>query len=257
MKTTSIILSALTAGLIFTGCNTTATQDTQKSTSLVRGLVPGTLIEAFCADGSYHRVNSNHDGTSRHPFEIEVPRGVECNFVMTTNENNDSTKVITPISFTNADSNGTFITINGDVLELDYIDLAMDRADIEDNNKDGVIDVPLSVDIDDNNINITPPSSSAMDSDNDGIIDLYEDDDNDHIPNHHDDDDDNDGILDIEDYDHDNDGINDNDNDHDGIRNEDDIDDDNDGIDDSYDDDDNNDGIKDNDDDDLDDNDDR
>ena len=60
-----------------------------------------------------------------------------------------------------------------------------------------------------------------MDTDRDGIIDTYEDDDGDRIPNRHDDDDDGDGINDLSD--------NDFDSDHDGVGDDEDTDDDNDG----------------------------
>ncbi len=242
MKKTSLAISALMAGLILIGCN--STQSTQNDTSTVRGMVPGTLIEAFCADGSYYKVNSTKSGTIKHPFEIEIPRGVKCNFVMTTNEENNNTRVITPISFKSGDVNGTFITVNGDVLELDYIDLPTDINSVDDNNSDSVVDRPLVVDINNSMVTITPQSLNNMDKDKDGIIDLYEDDDADHVPNHYDDDDDGDGILDINDGDLDNDGINDMDLDNDGIKNKDDVDDDNDGMHDRYDDDRDNDGIR-------------
>lgn len=104
-----------------------------------------------------------------------------------------------------------------------------------------------------------------LDFDNDGIIDLEDDDDdNDGIPDAEDTDDDNDGILDDADTDDDNDGIpdteenpedfdgdgipdnQDNDDDNDGIPDAEDEDDDNDGIDDDLDTDDDNDGIPDN-----------
>lgn len=35
----------------------------------VVGTVPGTMIEAFGDNGSYHVVESNDNGTSRHPFQ--------------------------------------------------------------------------------------------------------------------------------------------------------------------------------------------
>ena len=57
MKTTTLKLSALAAALILAGygeSSTTAT--TTDSLSKISGTVPGTLIEAFCDDGSYYTV---------------------------------------------------------------------------------------------------------------------------------------------------------------------------------------------------------
>lgn len=85
-----------------------------------------------------------------------------------------------------------------------------------------------------------------MDDDDDGIPNVYEDDDNDGEFNLEDEDDDNDGILDDDDED-------DHDRDDDGVDDLYDRDDDNDGIYDDEDDDDDNDGIRDEDDDDYDD----
>ena len=101
-----------------------------------------------------------------------------------------------------------------------------------------------------------------VDFDNDGIINVMDnDDDNDGIEDDEDPDDDNDGILDGEDYDDDNDGIPDNtddegdcdefgicdhdSDDYDGNLDDEDNDDDNDGIPDALDNDDDNDGIPD------------
>ena len=56
------------------------------STYGLSGTVPGTLIEALCKDGSYYSTNSVDDGTSNHPFELELPLDVDCKLIMTTNE---------------------------------------------------------------------------------------------------------------------------------------------------------------------------
>ncbi len=240
----------------------TSTATTSTMTKIT-GSVPGTLIEAFCVDGSYYSTVSDQNGSLQHPFTLNIPSNLACHLVMTTNENDPALKVVTPIAFTTPDSNNTLgadnnttllatlennttlvtsvdtnntsFVVNGTSLSLGYIDLALSPANIVDVNRDQVVDQPLVVTPIDGNITTIPPSQDIMDTDNDGIIDLFEDDDND-------------GISNREDHDDDNDGIDDNrsdDIDGDGIKNEDDKDDDNDGIEDSKDNDDDNNGVDD------------
>jgi len=207
----------------------------------LKGKVPGTLIEAFCEDGSYYSVNSDNNGTTQHPFSLALPQDLSCRLVMTTNENDIVNKVVTPITFT--DKNGvTSIAFTGtEDTDIGYVDLALNRDDMTlDVQGDGVEDEPKEVVIIDPSIEVIDKANNdPLDDDNDGIIDIYEDDDGDGINNHDDDDDDNDGVKDINDSDYDNDR------DGDGIDNINDIDDDNDGLKDNDDDDDDNDGIKD------------
>lgn len=239
MKTTSLKLSALAVALILAGCGGSSTTDaaatTTDSLSKISGTVPGTLIEAFCDDGSYYSVNSTQNDTTEHPFEIELPNTVNCRLVMTTNEDNNETKVVTQIGIITADGNGTLFQAAADV-DLGHIGLAMTRDDINDTNGDGVSDDILSINVD-NELILIELEVDSMDDDGDGLVNIYEDDDNDGISNHDDDDDDNDGTLDINE--------NDNDLDDDGINNKNDVDDDNDGLNDDVDSDDDNDGLDD------------
>jgi len=243
---TSITISALVASLIVIGCGSsstttdatvvetstdgTVTPITLPSVSRVSGTVPGTLIEAFCADGSYISVTSTQNGTDQHPFEIELPIGVECHLVMTTNENDPVNKVITPISFSNLDSNTSGFILESATLELGHIPLAMAYSDINDSTGDHVNDNILIVEPLSGTVIKIEARDDLMDSDSDGLIDVYEDTDGDGIPNHDDSDDDGDGIPDTEDNDNDNDGISDNDDDGDGIQNNVDNDVNNDGV---------------------------
>ena len=164
--------------------------------SKITGTVPGTLIEAFCIDGSYYKTNSEQNGQKEHPFTLSIPRNLECHLVMTTNEDDPLTKVVTPIAISNDDQNHTSFSIDGESLELGYIDLALSPSDIEDINGDQVVDKPLPVTPKQGKVKTTPPIQDSMDSDNDGIIDLFEDDDSDGISNREDTDDNNDGIED-------------------------------------------------------------
>ena len=251
MKTTSWKLSALASALLLAGCGGgTSTADiatTTNTLSKISGTVPGTLIEAFCADGSYYQVKSTDNNTNEHPFEIEIPSTLSCSLVMTTNEDDNLTKVVTQIGMITSDSNGTLFTAATDI-DLGYIPLAMNPSEIIDVNGDHVSDDILNIRVE--GTSIVVELENPLDDDNDGLVNVYEDDDNDGINNHDDDDDDNDQVLDIneQDNDFDNDGIDnddDVDDDNDGIQDNKDSDDDNDGIDDYLDSDDDNDGIDD------------
>lgn len=219
MKTISLKLSALASALILVGCGGSSTTDTAvtstNSLSKISGTVPGTLIEAFCADGSYYKVNSTDNNTNEHPFELEIPSTVSCSLVMTTNEDDEATKVITQIGVITSDANGTLFTATGDI-NLGNIPLAMDSSDINDANGDHVSDDILSIQVD--GTLIVVELENPLDDDDDGLVNVYEDDDNDGIHNRDDDDDDGDNEIDI-----------DNDPDDDGIDNDDDVDDNNDG----------------------------
>ena len=245
MKTTSLKLSALAAGFILAGCGGGSSSTTSTTpTSKISGTVPGTLIEAFCADGSYYKVKSTENNTDEHPFEIEIPSTLSCSLVMTTNEDDLVNKVITQIGIITSDANGTLFTAAADI-DLGHIPLAMDPSQINDANEDHVSDDILTIQVDGTSIKIE--FENPLDDDGDGLVYVYEDDDDDGINNHDDDDDDGDGKADV-DNDLDDDGIDndeDVDDDNDGDRDSEDSDDDNDGIDDYLDPDDDNDGVDD------------
>jgi hypothetical protein len=241
MKRFSKTLAIVSTSLFFAACGGSSSSSTT-TTSIISGTVPGTLIEAFGSDGSYVKVTSTDNNTTKHPFSITLSKSINYRLLMTTNENNLATKVVTPIGFVTSTGTGTLFTPTNDSIDLGYIDLKLDRADINDTNNDGVSDDILNVAIS-SGLTGTILASDLTDKDGDGLVNAYEDDDNDGITNKDDNDDDGDGILDINDNDHNNDGVNDNDLDGDGITNGLDVDDDNDGISDINDNDDDNDGI--------------
>jgi len=251
MKSTSWKFSVLVSALVLAGCGgsddsstTNEPSSTTDSLSKISGTVPGTLIEAFCTDGSYYFVNSTDNNTAQHPFEIEIPSTASCSLVMTTNEDDIENRVITQIGFISPNASGSLFTAATDI-DLGYIPLAMDPSHINDINGDHVADDVLSIQVYDTSIVVE--LENHLDNDDDGLVDIYEDYDDDGISNYYDGDDDGDGIDDIHDTDNDGDDIEGNDNDHDddGIDNNIDVDDDNDGIDDYLDSDDDNDGIDD------------
>ena len=218
---------------------------TSSATSyILKGTVPGTLIESFCDDGSYHSTKSNNNGTNRHPFELLLPTGQSCRLVMTTNEDDTGNKVVTPIRLITASGQGgiAFTGVAGQ-LDLGHVDLPLSRDKmLADVNDDGVEDFPRELSLSSEQserVNISLAARDPLDADNDGIINEYEDDDGDRLSNRDDSDDDNDGIPDEFDDDRDNDGRSDNDLDGDGISNDHDVDDDNDGRHDDIDEDDN------------------
>lgn len=62
----AVSISAILAACSGGGDDTSSTLSASDYT--LKGSVPGTLIEAFCDDGSYYATKSNNDGTNRHPF---------------------------------------------------------------------------------------------------------------------------------------------------------------------------------------------
>ncbi len=245
---TRLLYSLISSSLVLTACGGGGGGSTAlQSTYLLKGTVPGTQIEAYCDDGSTYSTVSTKNGTSNHPFELKLPQKLACRVVMITNENDPANKVITPIKFMDKNGKSSIaITSNDKDIEVGHIDLKLSRSDMDaDDNGDGVEDIPKEIIVLGSTIVVVSKTNDPLDKDNDGIINVYEDDDGDKTPNHDDDDDDGDGIKDINDNDHNNDGISDNDLDGDGVDNGKDVDDDNDGLKDSVDDDDDNDGIKD------------
>jgi hypothetical protein len=195
------------------GCGGGGSSDTTASAVTISGTVPGTLIEAFCENGSYVRVTSNNNGTAEHPFSISVPQGINCRLVMTTNENDPENRVITPIGFINNGTQGVTISLNKHI-DMGYVPLAMNPGDIYDANRDHVSDDPHYHDLGDiPDIHVS--DIPVLDSDKDGIVDpyednnrnrvvnAYEDDDHDGTPNMYDDDDGNEHPDYLEDDDHD------------------------------------------------------
>ncbi len=208
----------ISTSVLIYGCGGggSATSTTSPTLYSVSGTVPGTLIEVYCKDGSYYSINSTNDGTANHPFSLSLPSGLNCKFVMTTNEDDiDTTKrIVTPIILNKGTSTSTYFELSGNT-DMGYVNLSTIGQGIQ---------TPLSVSITDDKMSVNEFSYDPLDDDNDNIPNVYEDDDGDGHVNKHDEDDDGDGILDIDDDDHqddtDGDGIDD-DYDHDDDNDED------------------------------------
>jgi len=182
MKTQQIILG--TAILPFlVACGGGASTSTTSTTSTITGTVPGTLIEAFCSDGTYKQVTSTNNGTSEHPFSITVPKSTACKLVMTMNENNSSNRIINNIGFDDNTVQGTSLKVDND-LDLGNIPLPTTYATVSDTDNNHVNDDILYV----SNSTGTISTTAIQDSDNNGVIDAYDDKDNDGLVNAYEDD---------------------------------------------------------------------
>jgi hypothetical protein len=201
------------------------TTTTSPSTYSISGTVPGTVIEAYCEDGSFYTVNSTDNNTNKHPFSLNIPNGLNCKLVMITNEtaSNPADYIITPIEIEADGQSSTYLTIDKDI-QLGNIPL--ETPGINSGWTPGVR-TPLKVTINGKKVHVKKVSYDPMDTDNDGILNVYENDDNDSLPNKYDDDYDNNGIKDVNEVS--------SDKDHDGINDNYDKDDDNDGKEDSKD----------------------
>jgi hypothetical protein len=203
--------------------DTTPVAPVAPSTYSITGTVPGTIIEAYCSDGTSYSTTSTNNGTTAHPFTLTLPSNLECKLVMITNETatNPADYIITPIEFESNSILGTYIKMDKN------INLGNIPLDIPGVNSAWIpgVRTPLKVTINNQILTVRNLSSDPMDTDNDGILNVYENDDGDSLPNKYDDDSDNsgkkdslenkpdsdhDGINDIYDNDDDNDGISDN-----------------------------------------------
>jgi hypothetical protein len=190
MKTKSILLSLVTIPFLI-GCGGGGSSTTTASTpsATINGTVPGTKIEAFCDDGTHKVVTSIQNGTTHHPFTIKVPQNINCRLVMTTNENDPTNKIITALTFDDGKGNQSIIIkANREAIDLGYIDLPLIHSEIDDLNNDHVKDTPLIATLPKSGVESVIEEHDSYDDDGDGIINQYEDDDNDHIPNIDDDD---------------------------------------------------------------------
>ena len=182
---TFAVISTLSSVVVLSACGG-GTTSTAAETYTYKGTVPGTLIEAFCDSGAYYSVTSVQNGTSQHPFEIELPANLACNLVMTTNENDPVNAVVTPIGFT--DANGVVSTRAsagaGVIVDLGFVALHTDRIsaagfDVDGN---GVLDTPTGLG-QPASLAVKLSGSTTLDPDGNGIIEPYDDEDGDGIIN--------------------------------------------------------------------------
>lgn len=131
--------------ILFIGCggdskNSDATNDSKDNNfTIIRGTVPGTLIEAICENNKYFATNSVQNGTSQHPFELQIEAGLSCKMQMTTNEGT-SQNIITHISFEENNATGETFKAIAHNINIGYIDLPLDKNTIQDVNNDSIVD---------------------------------------------------------------------------------------------------------------------
>lgn len=142
----SLFLTAVPLAVLIAGCGGgggDATTDTAPTASAqtvaVTGTVPGTIIQAYCSDGSNPSVSSLQNGTDQHPFTLNVPTGVDCRIAMITNEGTVN-QVITNLTF-----NGNSIINLQQPLDLAHIPLAMSPDAAIDLNNDGFADLDITL----------------------------------------------------------------------------------------------------------------
>ena len=139
-----------------TGCVNNNTESDKKSDStndskdnnftIIRGTVPGTLIEAICDDNKYFSTNSIHNDTDQHPFELQIESNLQCRLLMTTNEGTDN-NIITNIAI--KENNITSDEFQGIAhnINIGHVALALDKSQILDEDNNSIIDdaIVLSV----------------------------------------------------------------------------------------------------------------
>ena len=169
--------------------------------SKITGNIPiETQINVFCKNGGYYSTRSQND-----TFTLIIPTNVECHIVTKHQQANTTTPLYTALALKSSDgTTSSGFKITDATIELQDINLALTPQEIEDNDANSMIDTPLTVSLKQGDIVNVTATDDIMDSDNNGIINLFEDDDSDGIINYIDSDDENDDILDT-----DGDGIND------------------------------------------------
>lgn len=169
---TAVVLSLAT---VITGCGGGGNSSNNNKNVALKGTVPGTLIEAFCDDKSYHKTNSINNGTTKHPFAINLPKGVACRVIMTIRENDPTNKIITPILFKKGSKKTNAIKLFKDT-DIGYVPLPQASTSQNDKNSDHIKDEPLEVDISNHDLEVLNDiDSNPFDKNHDGLIDGYED----------------------------------------------------------------------------------
>jgi len=174
-----ILISLIAAPFLIVGCGGTTANTSTSTSAKITGTVPGTFIEAYCDDGTYASTTSVQNGTNKHPFSLTVPTNTPCRIVMTTNQNNPTTRVITPIKINGKNA----IKLTGDT-DIGYANIPATYAEATDANGDHVQDSPVDVspatlegtEIDDS------ANNNPFDKDNNGKLDTLEDKNGDNTP---------------------------------------------------------------------------
>jgi cytochrome c5 len=166
---TGILSCALLLGACGGGSGDGGSSTSVAPSASIEGTVPGTRIEAFADNGAYYAVSSQDDGSSAHPFRIQMPPGLGVRLAMVTNEGSVE-QVVTPIAFRDATGRvrSRLVLRAGDSIDLGHVPLRMSRneAAAEDLDGDGVLDSPMVLD----DVGARNPLAQC-DTDGDGLDD--------------------------------------------------------------------------------------
>jgi hypothetical protein len=166
-----ILISLMAAPFLIVGCGGSSSTTATTTSAKITGTVPGTFVEAFCADGTHVTTTSTPNGTNQHPYSLTVPTNTPCRLVMTTNQNNPAQRVTTPITINGKKA----VSITGDT-DLGFANIPATYAEATDNNGDHVQDndvdvAPASL----NGAAVDDTNSNQFDADHNGKIDNIED----------------------------------------------------------------------------------
>jgi len=147
-----LIIPLFTIVFIFFGCNASKKSSSDSSNdsndnnfTVIRGSLPGTLIEAICDDNKYFSTYSVQIGV-QHPFELEIESGLNCRLVMTTNEGT-SDNIITNIEFIENNASGDIFKGLAHNINLGFIPLETIKVNIVDDNNDSIVDSPIILEL--------------------------------------------------------------------------------------------------------------
>ncbi len=155
--------------------NANGVKDNNGTDVALKGTVPGTLIEAFCDNNSYHKINSVNNGTAKHPFTLKLPKGVPCRIAMTMNESDPTNRITTPIEFKQGNKKTTSVKLTNDT-DIGYVPLPNVSTAAVDANGDHVKDTPLSVDVNGSSAQVFDDNkTNPFDTNHNGKIDGFED----------------------------------------------------------------------------------
>jgi len=147
------------------------TDTASATTAVISGTVPGTFIEAYCDDGTYVSTTSVQNGTSQHPFNLNVPVNTPCRLVMTTNENDPAQRVTSQVTV-----NGQRALVVTGNTNIGYVPLPATYAEATDHDGDHVEDQPIDVSpISLNGHTVDDTASNPYDDNHNGVVDGLED----------------------------------------------------------------------------------
>ena len=198
---------ALSALLLLAGCEgggSLVADGGIIGTGSITGTVPGTVIEAYGADGEYFLTYSEYNTTDNHPFLLDgLPAGVGFYLVMIINEDTEN-EIVMPIAFRTDQGEvlARIVVRENQQIDLGHIPLYMNCSEVPsdiDPDRNCVLDKPFildenkgshnplrQMDADNDNINDYVDVDHGYGPHSGGMYDNPQDQDNDGIPNYYD-----------------------------------------------------------------------